>query len=277
MAAGSLALAVSSHSSAPTERKGSRPRTGQLGVGLATRDLAAAWVADQVSRTAVVSCDSVMCRALVAHGVPAAALLRLTPGMTDPLRSDVIVATAAVRRQFGSRLNSVYAPAVIARFGTGKLRIAIRAIAKHGASAYRAALRADLRARKTSGTQMLLSNRIAASASARAELSAGKVDSRLLITIADLAARNPIYIVAFGDSGPGASAGMPLRSVDVADAAPSNGRSALMRAFLALLRGQSTSFSPAHSQSVLLESGQTVLRIEFAAPSPFGLLGPYVR
>jgi hypothetical protein len=218
-----------------------------------------------------------MCQALVAHGVPVADLLKLTPGMADPLRSDVIVATAAVRRQFGSRLNSVYAPVIIARFGAGKLQIAIRAIAKHGASAYRAALRADLRARKTSGTQLLLSNRIAASSTAMAELSAGDVDSRLLITIADLAARSPIYIVAFGDSGPGASSGMPLRSVDVEDAAPSNGPSALLRAFRALLRAQGTSFPPAHSRSMRLATGQTVLRIEFAAPTPFGLLGPYIR
>ncbi|HEY5989125.1 MAG TPA: hypothetical protein VIV12_22500, partial [Streptosporangiaceae bacterium] len=199
-----------------------------------------------------------------------------TPAMTDPLRSDVIVTTAAIRRQVGSRLDSVYAPTVIARFGAGKQRITIRAIAKQGVFAYRSALRADLRARKTAGTQLLLSNRIAASAAARADLSAGRVDSRLLITIEDLAARHPIYIVAFGDSGPGAGAGVPLRLVDVADAVPSNGSSALLRSF-ASLRAESPSFSPAHTESVRLVGGQTVLRIEFAAPSPLGLLGPPVR
>jgi hypothetical protein len=69
---------------------------------VAIRERAAAWVASQVSRTGLVSCDQAMCRALEAHGVPAADLLVLRPGAADPLRSSVIVVTAAVTRMVGS-------------------------------------------------------------------------------------------------------------------------------------------------------------------------------
>jgi hypothetical protein len=44
-----------------------------------------------------------------------------------------------------------------------------------------------------------------------------------------------------------------------------------MRASLATMNIQ---FRPASSQTVTLPGGQTVLRVEFSAPSPLGLLGP---
>src|SRR5438067_1735451 len=66
--------------------------------GPAIESQAASWVASQVSKTAIVSCDPVMCGSLAAHGIPAAVLLELRPGETSPMRSSVIVATAAVRR-----------------------------------------------------------------------------------------------------------------------------------------------------------------------------------
>ena len=118
-----------------------------------TRNLAAAWVAHEVSRDAIVSCDPLMCQALGAHGIPAGDLLVLQPGARDPLGSELVVATAAVRSQFGSRLASVYAPTVLASFGTGDGAIAVRVIAPDGARAYDAALSADVRARKRSGEQ----------------------------------------------------------------------------------------------------------------------------
>ncbi len=278
IAAGSLAFALFWHTAAPAEHKASGAGPNTVGAGPSTRDLAAAWVASQVSRTGIVSCDPRMCLALLAQGFPPDHLLRLTRGRGDPLRSDVIVATAAVRGQFGGRLRSVYAPAVIASFGSGRMRINVRAIAKHGAAAYEAAFRADRWERKTSGAQLLLSDRIAVSAKARTQLSAGQVDSRLLITIADLAARNPIFIVAFSDSGPGASTGSPLRSADVANASPpARSDPTLVRSLLAFLRADGARFPPTHMHIVRLGDGQTVLRLEFAAPSPLGLLGPGSR
>ena len=107
----------------------------------------------------------------------------------DPLGSDVVVATPALRSQFGTRLESVYAPAVIASFGSGAERIDIRAIAPDGARAFESALAADRRARIVAGSQLLRNPRVLASADARPALMNGEVDPRLLLTLAALAAQ----------------------------------------------------------------------------------------
>jgi hypothetical protein len=46
------------------------------------------------------------------------------------------------------------------------------------------------------------------------------VDSRLLITLAAMAATEPVDIVSFGDAGPGAGPGTPLRTADIQPARP---------------------------------------------------------
>jgi hypothetical protein len=227
-----------------------------------------------VSKTAIVSCDQLMCQSLLAHGIPASLLLELRPGGASPLGSTVIVATAAVRGMLGSRLNSVYAPAVIASFGTGDRRIDIRAIAPHGAAAYLSALNAEVQARKSSGTTLLRRPRITVSAAARAQLAEGKVDSRLLVTIAGLAGKRPVSILAFGDSGPGASRGMPLRSADLAEATSraDSVNPVYVRSVISFLHAHGDFYVPAHIWTVRLAGGRAVLRIEFAVPSPVGLL-----
>ena len=111
---------------------------------VAIRDRAAAWVASQVSRARLVSCDRVMCRALEARGVPAADVLMLRPGGADPLRSSVIVVTAVVTRMVPSGRLAEDAPATLASFGSGGKRISIRMIFAQGAAAYASALRAGL-------------------------------------------------------------------------------------------------------------------------------------
>ena len=110
----------------------------------------------------MVACDPVMCQVLAAHGVPSRLLDPLGPATASPLRSEIIVATARVRAQFGNLLSSVYAPAVLASFGSGPARIEIRQTAPHGAAAYRAMLRADLLRRRMSGAELLHSSRIGA-------------------------------------------------------------------------------------------------------------------
>jgi hypothetical protein len=244
--------------------------------GAMVRKRAAAWVAGQVSRTAVVACDPVMCQALSAHGVAAGRLYRLGPHTTSPFRSQVIVGTAAVRAQFGNVLSSVYAPAVLASFGFGPDRIDIRATARHGAAAYLAMLSADLANRKASGAELLHSGRIAATALARRELATGEVDGRLLVTIAQMAATHPTFIVDFGTPAPGAEPDMPLRQADLAEDAHAGQlvRARYVRSMVSFLRAQHSPFRPAREQTVHLAGGLAVLRIEFTAPSPLGLLGP---
>ena len=132
----------SASASASARGPGPGPRSAAaLGASAATRDEAATWIAGQVAASAIVACDPAMCAALQADGLPATRLLVLGTATADPLGSDVVVATPAVRNQFGTRLQSVYAPVVIASFGTGAGRIDIRAIAPDGTAAYQAAAR----------------------------------------------------------------------------------------------------------------------------------------
>ncbi len=236
------------------------------------RGEAAAWVARQVSRDAIVSCDPAMCSALQAHGFAAGNLLMLRPAAADPLGSDVVMATAGVRSQFGGRLASVYAPAVIASFGSGGLRVDVRAVAPDGAAAYRAALASDLAARRAAGRLLLRNPRVSAAAAARDELDTGRVDTRLLHVLAAVAAAGPVRVAAFADSGPGAGAGMPLRAAEVAVTSRAGGSTGGLRNMLAFVRAQRPPFAPAQAGIARGTGGSFVLRIEFAAPSPVGLL-----
>ncbi len=225
------------------------------------------------------SCDPQACRALQRHGFPAGELEVLRGPKSSPLGSDVIVATAAVRRELGGRLTARYAPVVVARFGSGAARVDIRAVAPQGAAAYRSALQADRAARRAAGAQLLHSRRVLVSAAARRQLSAGLVDSRLMITVAALAAGRPLYIIAFSDSGPGAAAGVPLRFAELTGArTASRDSTATERFMIAFLHGQPALYRAARAEMARLPGGRWAVRIEFAAPSPLGLLaGPKGR
>jgi hypothetical protein len=249
--------------------------TGQQAVlhqASAIRSRAAAWVARQVSPDAIVACDPDMCSALLAQRIAPGNLLELRSGAPDPLGADVLVATAAVRSQFGRRLASVYAPAVLASFGSGRLRIAVHAVAPDGAAAYWAGLASDLRARREAGLELLGNPHVRVSAAARTELQAGQVDSRLLTTLAALAARESVQVTAFGDSGPGASAGVPLRSAVIT--VPGSADPAAVADLLTFVRAQRPPYLPARSVIEPGAAGASVLSIQFAAPSPLGLLQP---
>ena len=240
---------------------------GPVTAATAVRAQAAAWVAHQVS-SAISSCDPAMCAALAQHGIAAGNLLVLRPGASDPLGSDVVLATAAVRGMFGSRLADVYAPEVLASFGTGQARVDVRIVAPDGTAAYRASLIADVTARQAAGAQLLSDARITVTPSARAALAAGQVDTRLLLTLAALAAREPVQITGFGGSGPGASPGLPLPTAVLT--APA----ATARTMLAFVRAQRTPYLPASAALTAGAGGEPVLTVEYAAPAPLGLLQP---
>lgn len=247
-----------------------------LAVAAAVRQQAAAWVSSQANPDAIVACDPAMCAALQAHGVPAARLLVLTPARSDPLGSDLVVATAAVRSQFGTRLAGVYAPVTVAVFGSGAARIDVRTVAPDGAAAYLAALATDIRARKTAGALMLRNSHIHVAATARAALAAGEVDPRLLATLATLAHLHPLDVTAFGGPGPGASAsaGVPLRSADITAAAPQDpGHPVSLQALMTILRAQRPPYLPSSLEIVRIPPSGAVLRIGYPVPSPLGLLG----
>jgi hypothetical protein len=241
-----------------------------------SREQAASWVAQQVSHSAIVSCDQQMCTALAADGFPSRNLLVLGPTAPYPVTSAVVVVTAVVRSLFGFSLSSAWSPAVLASFGSGNAEITVRVMAPQGAAAYQAAASADLMARKTSAAALLEVPDIAASPTARNQLMAGQVDSRLLLAIADLAADQPIDIVDFGNIAPGEDPDIPFRYADLAenDQAARPGGSPYVRSMIADLGTVSTQLRPASTETVVLPGGQKVLRVEFTAPSPLGLLGP---
>jgi hypothetical protein len=210
-----------------------------------------------------------MCLALKANGVPTYDLLVLEPTAPTPFGSQFVVATAAIRNQFGSRLTSVYAPAVVASFGSGNARIDVRQIVPKGAKAFWSQLRADQQERKTFETALLGSLQVVASASAHRQLAAGEVDTRLGTLIEGMASElpQPVHILAFGDLGPGASPGIPLRSATLTGSLPT------LRATLAWARKASPPFTPTHVK-ITQQHGQPVLIVEYAAPSPLGVFSP---
>ena len=245
------------------------PRSGPVSAAparheAAVRAEAAAWVAQQVSRGVAVSCDQAMCAALEARGFPRHDLLVLGPVSLDPRHSDVVVETAAVRALFGTSLDQAWAPAVLASFGSGSAGITVRVVAAHGTVAYQTALAGELAAGKAAGASLLADRRISVPAPARAQLTAGLVDPRLLSALTALSRHLPVSIVQFGNIGTGASAGVPFRFADLSQA----GQASQVDQTRSYLNGLKGTLRPVRTVPVVLPDGQAVLRVEFTAPSP---------
>jgi hypothetical protein len=278
--AGLVAVALLAAAAAVALSGRGRPGAGRpgaaakaLAAAATARQRTAAWVAGQASPDAIVACDPAMCAALEAHGVSAGRLLTLTPARSDPLGSDLVVATAAVRGQFRARLASVYAPVTLASFGSGTARIDVRVVAPDGSAAYWVALAADVRARASAGVQLLRNRSIRVSAAARTALADGEVDPRLLVTLATLAHLRPLDVTGFGGPSPGASAGVPLRSAEITGAAPPGSRHpASLRSLMVVLQAQRPPYAPSSLEMVRIRPGGAALRIGYPVPSPLGLL-----
>jgi hypothetical protein len=247
--------------------------SGHAVLAAAPVQMAAEWISQQISRSTIVACDPAMCSALEAAGVPAANLLVLRTAAASPLDSQLVVATPTLRRQFGSRLDSVYAPTVIAVFGSGSGRVDVQVIAPDGAAAYQAALAKDVAARRAAGAELLANKRIAVTPQAITQLTAGEVDARLLILLPALAAMHPIQVLAFGDPGPGAAAGVPLCSADLSGSGRAAGMTdvSYLSWLTSFVRAQLLPF--AGRVITVRQGGQLVVRVEFSRPSPLGLLG----
>jgi hypothetical protein len=252
---------------------GNQTRTSQgLVIEAAVRAQAVAWIVHQVSRAALVSCDARVCEDLTRDGFPSANLVPLGSSSNDPLGSDLVVATADIRAQFGIRLTSVYAPAVLASFGSGVFRIDIRLVPAGGAQKYRAALFPALQARKAVDAQLLTNSDLTISSTAQAQLLSGEVDPRLPPLIVLMAAGHPLHIVDFLSQSPGGGPASLLRWVDFATSVPAAhlAPSAYARWMLAFIDAQRAEFRPAWTEQFTLPDGQAVLRIGYGAPSPLG-------
>jgi len=232
----------------------------------ANRLAAAKWVATQVSTSEIVSCDLEMCGEVQDSGFPAGQLMVLAPTAPDPLGSEVVIATPAVQSQFGLRLATVYAPQVLASFGSGPEQVVVRYIAPDGAAAFNARLAMDRQDRISGGVQLLGNSHFHASAAARSELLAGIVDPRLLVTLAQLADEKPIKLVAFDDSSPGEGSAVPLRGAEIGPAGSTD-----LSAIVAFWAGQQ-GFKPAEEKLANV-SGERVVAVSFDAPGPLDVPG----
>jgi hypothetical protein len=277
MALGALVTLAFTHQGSQQARKtaSSQPQPtnpaqntpGALQMAAANRNQAAAWIAQQILPSVLIGCDPLMCQALEAANVSAGRLSMVQPSAPDPLGVEVIVATPALRSQFGPRLATVYAPLVLASFGAGAQRIDIRYLAPAGTAAFEASLASANHSRIEAGQQLLANKHVQASAQARTALLAGDVDPRLLITLGLLAHEMPIRLVLFNDPSPGASSAVPLRGAEIG-ASTSAGLSAML-AFLA----QQTTYQPSQYHEARIASGQ-VVTMQYDAPGPLGLNGP---
>ena len=236
------------------------PPAWARGAAGTVRTQAATWVASQLSSAETVGCDPLMCAALSARGVAAS---RLVPVGAGAAGVDVVVASLRPGAA-GAGQQSV----LLASFGSGASLVEVRTAPPGGSAAYQRAVTADLAARRSAGAQLLHSQRIGVAGPAAAQLQAGQVDSRLLIMLAMLASQHPWRVVAFGGASPGvAVAQAPFRQVTITG--PDAGD---LAASLAMVRAQRAPYQPAQAAIVRLPGGQAALRIDFAAPSPLGLL-----
>jgi serine/threonine protein kinase len=246
----------------------------QLTAEAAARTAAIHWIVHQVSPGAEVSCDAQVCADLVSSGFPPAQVVTLGPGSNDPLGSQLVVATATVRNQFGSRLG-VYAPAVLASFGTGNAKIDIRWLYPGGAAAYNAALPATLSARKAADAQLLTNSNIGFSAAAKAQLLSGQVDPSLPELIAVMAHSHPLRIVDFASQSPGGGPASLLRWVDLATTVPAAHLTpaAYLSWMESFITSQRAEYQPVWVQQVPPRTGQAVLRLGYGAPSMLSYSG----
>jgi hypothetical protein len=234
------------------------------------RGQAATWVAQQVSPSASVSCDQVICAALKADGF-SGKLVVLGPTSPEPPDSTLVVVTPAVQSLYGTSLSSAWAPSVLASFGPETAKISVRVIAPNGVVPYQAQARVGLNNRVSDGTILLNQNLITLSASATQQLEAGQVDQRLVVALTSLSLAQPMDILGFGNNGPGASRDVPLRVADLAatDQSAHMDQGHYVQAMHDYLDAEPAQFRPA-SSILTLPDGQVIFRVVVSAPSPLG-------
>jgi hypothetical protein len=273
LALGAAAVLVSVAAAAPImaatgsrETGGTRPASASASAAAASRSQAAAWVAQQVSPDVTVWCDPGICRQLQRDGFPVARLEPLPRSARGPLSSGVVVATPAITSQLGTRLIATYAPQVIATFGSGVARVAVRTIAPDGTAAFRAQLAAEMTALASAGSQLLGNKNIQASPSAGAALRAGRVDARLLAILALLSAQMPVRLMSLA-GGPGADPDAPLRAAEISVSSPASRSGAV-----ALLNAQQGPYRPAAAGA---DGGsRSMITLRFDAPASLNMSQP---
>ena len=159
--------------------------------------------------------------------------------------------------------------------GSGDASVTVQVIDAQGALAYQKELGVDLKERKSVGSDLASASNVTMPAEVNRQLLAGAPDSRLLLAISSLLSKQSIDILDFGNIPPAADDPIPLRYADLAesDQAAHLSGSLYVRALRADLDSMPARNRPTTVVPVTVDH-QAALRIEFAAPSQLGLLGP---
>jgi hypothetical protein len=281
VAAGGVAAALTLSTKSPAAGGGSRaivrPRltpaqaaaqTAAAAAAQANGKAAASWFATQAGHGLVVGCDPATCAAILAAGYPAGEQVVLQPGVSLPGPGAVIVASAAVRSQYGPQLAS-RAPDVLAAFGVGASGVEVRLAVAGGAHAYSRAARRALAARRRAGHKLLQVRNVHARKVTKSDLSSGRVDLRLTALLRRLAQHYPVVLVHFGDAGPHAGGAALYRMAEIAVPITRLGQRKVsdLRGMEKLLKtqraGDRPELMPRH-----LAGGKLILELKFLAPSP---------
>jgi hypothetical protein len=260
---------ASQHAAAPALTPAQKQaRAAAAAQAVANGAAAATWVAAQVSRQTIIGCDPATCADILADGYTSGGQVVLQPGVSLPAAGAVVVATPAVRAQYGARLAAA-APAVIAAFGAGPQAVQVRVVVPGGQAAYSQAATSAMMARRNAGIKLLGDGRVRVGPAAREELTAGLVDLRLLTVLNRLAARYPVYINHFGDSGPLADSSAPLRLAEIVGLTSKHAprQASELAAVERLLEDQPSGYQAALTP-LSLPRGKYGLKIQFPAPSP---------
>jgi hypothetical protein len=259
-----LAFTGTNHKAASAARPSeSAQNMTLLQQAISYRLAAAKWIAAEAGPGVQVACDLTMCGEAEQAGFPAGRLMVLPTTAPDPLGADLVIATPAIQSQFGTRLASVYAPQIVARFGSGPEEVDVRYLPPGGTAAFDAQLATDRKHRVTAGVQLANNQNIHASPAAHAELVAGQVDPFLLITLAQLASRMALKLVAFTDQAPGEGLSVPLRGAEIGAVKPGD-----LPAILTEFTSQQGLYAPLRKPTITNANGESVVTVTYGAPSP---------
>jgi predicted Ser/Thr protein kinase len=264
-----LALNLPRHGASPGRLTDQSQANQEIVAENAARAQTINWIRQEVNRADIVGCDPQFCQDLLSKD-PSANVMTIEPGANDPLGSSLVVATDAIRAQFGPRLESVYAPAVIASFGKGPAEIEVLWEYPGGTAKYQSDLQAGLSYRKEADAQFLTNSQITVSPAARAQLLGGEIDPRLPQLLAIMADTHPVDIVGFLDQSPGGGPASLMRAVDLAtvDSRAHMTRTAYLSWIKGFIEAQRSQYLPVWDQQATPGTGQAVLQIAYGAPSP---------
>jgi len=230
--------------------------------------LAASWFATQAGHGLVIGCDPATCAAILTAGYPTGGQVVLQPGVSLPGPGSLIVASAAIRAQYGQQLTS-RAPDVLAAFGTGVSAVDVRLAVAGGAHAYGQAARRALAARRRAGHMLLKVRNMHVRNVAKKDLSSGRVDPRLTAALRRLAQHYPVVLVHFGDAGPLAGGAAQYRTAEIAVPTSRRGQRKVseLRGMEKLLKGRRSVGRP-ELTAKQVAGGKLILEVKFLAPTP---------